>query len=97
MAMFNPPHPGEGLKDDIEALHLTTAEAAKALGVTRQQLHRILTGLSAVSPEMALRLEAVIGSTADHWLRLQASYDLAQLRQNKTDMTNGLRRLQITT
>ena len=96
MAMFNPPHPGEGLKDDIEALDLTTAEAAKALGVTRQQLHRVLTGVSAVSPEMAIRLETVIGSTADHWLRLQASYDLAQVRQHKADMTNGLRRLQIT-
>jgi addiction module HigA family antidote len=95
MAMFNPPHPGEGLKDDIEALHLTTAEAAKALGVTRQQLHRVLTGVSAISPEMAIRLEAVIGSTADHWLRLQANYDLDQLRQYQADMTNGLRRLAI--
>ena len=94
--MSNPPHPGEGLKDDIEALNLTTAEAAEALGVTRQQLHRVLTGGSAISPEMALRLEAVIGSTADHWLRLQAAYDLSQLRQHKADMTSGLRRLHAT-
>ena len=95
MVMFNPPHPGEGLKDDIEALNLTTAEAAKALGVTRQQLHRVLTGVSAISPEMAVRLETVIGSSADHWLRLQTAYDLAQVRQNKTDITKGLTRLQI--
>ncbi len=93
MAMFNPPHPGEGLKDDIDALDLTTAEAAKALGVSRQQLHRVLTGASGISPEMAVRLEAVIGSTADHWLRLQSSYDLAQVRLHKETMTDGLRRL----
>lgn len=93
MAMFNPPHPGEGIKDDIEALGLTTAQTAEALGVTRQQLHRVLTGISAISPEMAVRLEAVIGSNADHWLRLQTAYDLAQVRQHKADITKGLKRL----
>lgn len=83
MPMHNPPHPAEGLKDDLEALNLTTAQAAKALGVSRQQLHRVLAQQSAISPEMALRLEAVIGVKADLWLRLQAAYDLAQARQNK--------------
>lgn len=93
MHMMNPPHPAEGLKDDLEALGLTTAHAAEALGVTRQQLHRVLTCQSAISPEMAMRLEAVIGSTADHWLRLQAAYDLAQMREKKAEITRGLRRL----
>jgi len=93
MVMFNPPHPGEGLKDDIEALGLSTAETADALGVTRQQLHRVLAGTSGISPEMAIRLEVVIGSNADHWMRLQSAYDLAQVRQHKADITKGLRRL----
>ena len=93
MPMHNPPHPAEGLKDDIEALGLTTAQTAEALGVTRQQLHRVLKCESAISPEMAVRLEAVIGSTADHWLRLQIAYDLAQVRQKNAGLTKGLRRL----
>ena len=93
MAMLNPPHPGEGIKDDIEALGLTTAQAAEALGVSRQQLYRVLAGKSGISAEMALRLETVIGSTADHWLRLQAAYDLSQARQHKDEITKGLRRL----
>ena len=93
MPMMNPPHPGEGLKDDLDALGLTTATAAEALGVTRQTLHRVLSKQSGISPEMALRLEAVVGSTADHWLRLQAAHDLAQVRQNKAEITKGLRRL----
>ena len=93
MTMHLPPHPAEGLKDDLDALSLSTAQAAEALGVTRQQLHRVLTRQSGISPEMALRLEAVIGARADHWLRLQAAYDLAQTRLTKGDMLKGLRRL----
>lgn len=96
MAMMNPPHPAEGLKDDLDALELSTAEAANALGITRQTLHRVLTEKSAITPEMAVRLEAVIGSTADHWLRLQSAYDLAQVRIHKADIAKGLSRLQLT-
>lgn len=81
--MKNPPHPGIGLKDDLEALGLTIAEAAKALGVTRQQLYKLVNGQSGISPEMAVRLEQVIGGSADHWLRLQAAHDLAQVRLTK--------------
>ncbi|MEA2989562.1 MAG: antitoxin HigA [Alphaproteobacteria bacterium] len=80
MLMKNPPHPGVGLKDDIEALGLSVAEAAKGLGVTRQQLYRVINGECAITPEMAIRLEKAIGSTADTWLRMQMNYDLAQIR-----------------
>ena len=94
MTMFNPPHPGEGIKDDIEVIGLSTADAARAIGVSRQQLHRVLAGTSGISAEMAVRLEAVIGSTADHWMRLQSAYDLAQVRQRKTEITKDLTLLQ---
>jgi addiction module HigA family antidote len=57
MAMKNPPHPGRGVRDDIEALGLTVAEAADALGVTRQQLYNVINGRSGITPEMALGLE----------------------------------------
>ena len=57
--------------------------AAKALGVTRQQLHNLISGRSGIAPEMALRLEMAIGGSADAWMRLQADYDLAQIR-NRT-------------
>ena len=80
MAMKNPPHPGRLLRADIEALGLSVAEAAEGLGVTRQQLYNVLNGKSAVTPEMAVRLEKGIGSTAETWLNLQTAYDLAQAR-----------------
>jgi addiction module HigA family antidote len=80
MAMKKPPHPGRLVKDNIEELGLSVAAAAEGLGVTRQQLYKVIKGESAVSPEMAVRLEKAIGGTADAWLRMQAAYDLAQVR-----------------
>lgn len=80
MAMKHPVHPGLGLKDDIEALGLSVAEAAVGLGVTRQHLYNVIAGRTAITPDMAIRLEKGIGSSADHWLRMQLAYDLAQAR-----------------
>ena len=94
MPMYAPAHPGRLVRSDLEALGLSVAEGARALGVTRQNLYRLLNCQAAVSPEMAIRLEAVIGSTADHWMRLQTAYDLAQARQKNAEIIRGLRRLQ---
>ncbi len=80
MTMKKPPHPGLGLRDDLEALGLSVAAAAVALGVTRQQLYNVLKGKSGVSPDMALRLEQAVGGTAESWLAMQVAYDLAQAR-----------------
>jgi addiction module HigA family antidote len=90
--MYDPPHPGRHIKQELDYLGLSTAQGAEALGVTRQQLHRVVSGECGISAEMAVRLETVIGSTADHWLRLQAAYDLAQVRLNKPDLAEGLSR-----
>jgi antitoxin HigA-1 len=81
MVMKNPPHPGELLKDNVDELGLSVAEAAKGLGVTRQQLYNVINGRSAITPEMAVRIEKALGGTADLWLRMQVNYDLAQVRQ----------------
>lgn len=80
MAMRNPPHPGRLLRADIDALGLSVAEAAGGLGVSRQQLYNVLNGKSGLTPEMAVRLERGVGSTAETWLTLQAAYDLSQAR-----------------
>jgi addiction module HigA family antidote len=57
LRMKNPPHPGGSIKDNIEEYGLSVAEAAEGLGVTRQQLYRVLRGENRISPEMAVRLE----------------------------------------
>ena len=92
MPMKSPPHPGLGLRDEIEALGLTVAKAADGLGVTRQQLYRVIRGESGVTPEMAIRLEKAIGGTADSWLRLQTAYDLAQARRREASIKVKLKR-----
>ena len=83
MGMYNPPHPGEIIRDIcIEPLDLTVTDASKALGVTRKTLSSLLNGRSGVSPEMALRLSRVFGRTPEGWLRLQLQYDLWKTKQS---------------
>jgi antitoxin HigA-1 len=86
MPMKNPAHPGQLLKNELDELGLSVAAAAEGLGVTRQQLYNVINGKSAVTPEMAVRLEKGIGSTADTWLRMQTAYDLAQVRLRRIDI-----------
>ena len=70
MPMKNPTHHGLHVKQEIEALDMSVSQTATALGVTRSQLHRLIAGQSAISAEMALCLEVVIGGSADMRLRL---------------------------
>jgi len=84
--MHNPRHPGETLRDGVfPALGITITEAARQLGVTRVALSRILNGRAAISPDMALRLDAWLGaergSSAELWLGQQMAYDVWQARQ----------------
>ena len=82
MAMHNPPHPGELVREDcIEELGLTVAAAAKILGVSRKTLSLLINGKSGVSPDMAIRLSKAFGSSARAWLSLQMAYDLWQAEQ----------------
>ena len=87
--MFNPPHPGLTLRDDVlPALGLSVTEAAEQLGVTRAALSRVINGRAGISPEMALRIEAWLGvdrgGRADLWIERQAGYDLWQARKAGT-------------
>jgi addiction module HigA family antidote len=86
MRMFNPPHPGEVLREDVlPHLGLTVTDAAAALGVTRPALSRVLNGQAAISTEMALRLEKWLGAenggSADAWIAQQVAYDLWRARK----------------
>ncbi|MBL8403231.1 MAG: HigA family addiction module antidote protein [Dechloromonas sp.] len=85
--MFNPPHPGETLREDVlPALGLTVTAAAEQLGVTRAAFSRVLNCRAAISPEMALRIEGWLGvengGRADVWLAQQAAYDLWKARES---------------
>ena len=80
MPMHNPSHPGELIRDSMEANGWTVTECAERLGVARHTLSRLLNGHAGISPAMALGLERIGWSDAGHWMRMQASYDLARAR-----------------
>jgi addiction module HigA family antidote len=88
--MFNPPHPGTRLKEDVlPALGLSMTAAALQLGVTRAAFSRVINGRAAISPEMARRLELWLktrrgGPDTERWPRQQLAYGLWQEEQRPT-------------
>jgi len=84
MAMFNPPHPGETLREDVlPALNLKIAALARHLGYGREHLSRVLHGRAPISPDLAVRLERAGIGRARAWLAVQADYDLWQSEQRE--------------
>jgi len=83
LMMKNPPHPGRIVRDEcLEPLGLTVTEGARVLGVTRQALNNLVNEKAGISPEMAVRLTKAFGGTATTWLRMQVTYDLAQVAES---------------
>jgi addiction module HigA family antidote len=80
--MYNPPHPGEVLRDGVFAdTGITITDFANRIGVTRVALSRVLNGRAAMSADMAVRLAAALGGSAESWLHMQASHDLWKATQ----------------
>lgn len=89
--MYNPPHPGSILREDIlPVLELTVTKAASQLGISRAMFSRILNEHAGISPEMALRLEEWLnergyrGGRADQWAAMQLDYDMWHARQARS-------------
>jgi addiction module HigA family antidote len=80
--MHNPAHPGEVLQDTVLAT-MTVSELARRLGVSRVALSRVVNGRAAVSAELAIRLAAALGGSAESWLNMQAAYDLWQASKHR--------------
>jgi addiction module HigA family antidote len=75
-------HPGEMLREEfMPDFGLKAPTLAKLLGVTRSRLQRLMDESAPVSPEMALRLGKVFGTTPDFWMNLQTAHDLSQAQR----------------
>jgi addiction module HigA family antidote len=95
MNMFNPPHPGRLVRQEcLEPLGLSVTEGAKALGVTRQALNNLVNGKAGISAEMAVRLAAAFGGGPEVWLRMQANYDLAQVKRREAEIVATVRHVE---
>jgi len=85
--MKNPPHPGDLIRTEIvEALGLSVSKAAEILKVRRATLSDLLHAKSALTPEMALRIEKAFGPDMDHLLRMQVAYDIAKTREHSREI-----------
>ncbi|MCG3462654.1 HigA family addiction module antidote protein [Xenorhabdus bovienii] len=91
--MHNPPHPGELIKETMEALNMSARALAQALDVAPSTVQRLISCQSHVSPEMAVRLSVVIGSAPHVWLGMQNAYDIWHIKQNLD--TSRLQRLSV--
>ena len=84
--MLDPPHLGELIRESMEEVGWNVTETAERLGCERGgPLSRLLNGKAGVSTNMALALEAIGWGTAEHWMRMQTSYEVAQARRERTE------------
>ena len=91
--MLNPPHLGELIRESMDDMGWNVTETAARLGCQRGTLSRLLNGKAGVSANMALALESIGWGTAEHWMRMQASYELAQARRDRTAAARSSRAL----
>lgn len=82
MKMFNPPHAGDVIAGIMEDLDIGIRELARALAIASSTASRMVSGTTAITPEMANKLAAVLGSTPEMWLRIQATYSLEKAEKN---------------
>lgn len=83
MKTKNPPHIGMQVRKKMKAAGWNVTETAKKLNCKRVTLSRLLNGKSGISATMALALEKIGWGTADHWMKMQATYELAQARKSQ--------------
>ena len=81
--MQDPPHPGELIRESMDDVGWNVTETGARLGCECGTLSRLLNGKAGVSANMALSLEDIGWGTAGHWMRMQASYELAQARRER--------------
>lgn len=81
---FVPPiHPGEILREEyLKPLDMSAGALAKQLGVPRTRVERVVSEVTPITPDTALRLARFFGTTAKFWLNMQAGYDLAKAEQS---------------
>lgn len=81
---YEPIHPGEMIKDEIEYRGISQRKLAAQMGISPTLLNEILNGKRAVSTQYALLFEAVLDIPANIWIRQQASYDMQVAKSDKS-------------
>lgn len=74
-------HPGEHIAEELKERGMTAADLARAMGVDRGRVSRLVNGATSVTGETAILLGEAFGTSAEFWIRLQADYELARARE----------------
>jgi addiction module HigA family antidote len=77
MTMHNPPYPGELIAETLDELGIGIRELARALHIAPSTVHRLVHGISVITPAMAVKLSVVLGGSPKFWLNLQDNYSLS--------------------
>lgn len=80
---YEPVHPGDLIKDDLEYLGITQKQLAERIGLPRSQVNEILRGKRSVNYEFALLIEKALGTDAETLLRIQHRYDVSKAKRDK--------------
>lgn len=82
MKMANHPRPGDIIQEALDELTVSLREFARAMEIAPSTASRLLTGKASLTPEMAIKLSVVIGSSPEMWLNLQNAWSLAEAKKN---------------
>ena len=82
MKMKNPPHPGVIIQEALVELNVSLREFARAMDIAPSTASRLLTQKAALTPEMAVKLAVVIGSSAEVWMKLQNAFSLVEAQKS---------------
>ena len=90
-----PTHPGEVLKDEIEARGITQRQLAESIGLTYSVVNEILNGRRSLTAKTALMFEAALDIPADALMYLQMKYNMQTTRKDKSvaDVLKGIRKI----
>lgn len=77
-----PIHPGEILKDELEARDMSQRKFATIIGVSYSVLNEVINGKRPITTEYALKIEAAMGIPAYIWINMQASYNMQTARKD---------------
>ncbi|VTM63784.1 putative plasmid maintenance protein [Escherichia coli] len=80
--MANHPRPGDIIQESLDELNVSLREFARAMEIAPSTASRLLTGKAALTPEMAIKLSVVIGSSPQMWLNQQNAWSLAEAEKN---------------
>ena len=83
---FQPTHPGEVLKDELEYRGISQRGLAKEIGISYSDFNEMLNGKRSLSPELAMMMEAALGVEAAPLLAMQNEYDMLMAERDDSFM-----------